>query len=190
MDLSKAKVRLYLLSSEIEGAFYIKDYAMKKLWQKKKVKLYKLIETFETKDDILLDKKLTPYDVKGSAAHAKMLKKIGIITKDELKKLIQGLDEIAKLHDKGKFYLKMGDEDIHTKIENYLTVNFGEVGKKIHTARSRNDQILTVLRLYSKDKLEEVEKQILDLIGSIEKFNGQYGEIVGDINASEFHTFG
>jgi len=150
---------------------------MKKLWQKNKEKLNKVVEAFETKDDILLDEKLAVFDVQGSLAHAKMLQKIGILTEIEYKKLKAGLNEILQLIKSGKFGLKMGDEDIHTKIENYLTQKYGVIGKKIHTARSRNDQVLTALRLYSKANLTEINKEIENLISSFENFSSKHGSI-------------
>lgn len=150
---------------------------MKKLWQKNKTKLNNLIEAFETKGDLVLDQKLIKYDVLGSIAHSKMLNKIGIITSEELNKLEQGLNEVLRLDKLGKFKLQSGDEDIHTKIENYLTKEYGEGGKKIHTARSRNDQVLTALRLYNKDKLEEIQKHLLALIQSFHKFSKKYEDI-------------
>lgn len=150
---------------------------MKKLWQKNTMKLNCLIEAFETKDDLVLDQKLIKYDVLGSIAHAKMLQKIGVLTGEELNKLEQGLNKIAELDKTGKFKLQFGDEDIHTKIENYLTEQYGEAGKKIHTARSRNDQVLTAIRLYNKAKLEEIQKNLLALIQSFHKFSKKYDGI-------------
>src|SRR5258708_913090 len=126
---------------------------MKKLWQKKSEKLDPVIETFETKDDLNVDQKLLKFDVLGSIAHAKMLSKISIISNKELALITKGLVEILELSSKGKFNLKPGDEDIHTKIENFLTDKYGDAGKKVHTGRSRNDQVLTALRLYTKEKL-------------------------------------
>ncbi|MDP3987581.1 MAG: argininosuccinate lyase [Candidatus Levybacteria bacterium] len=151
---------------------------MKKLWQKNKnQKLDPIIEAFETKDDLLLDQKLVKYDVSGSIAHAKMLNKIGILSNKELDLIKKGLNEILKLNAKGKFNLEFGDEDIHTKIENYLTQKYGEVGKKIHTGRSRNDQVLTAIRLFSKDKLNQIEKELLVLTKEFNLFVKKYGEI-------------
>lgn len=150
---------------------------MKKLWQKNKMKLNSLVEAFETKDDLILDQKLIKYDVLGSIAHAKMLFKINILNGEELSKLEQGLNEIIKLDKAGEFNLEYGDEDIHTKIENFLTEKYGEVGKKIHTARSRNDQVLTALRLYNKNELEEIQKYLLALIQSFHKFSKKYGNV-------------
>lgn len=149
---------------------------MKKLWQNKE-KLDPVIEAFETKDDLLMDQKLIKYDIKGSIAHAKMLCKIGILSKKELKQIEKGLQEILKLQKLGKFQLQLGDEDIHTKIENYLTQKYGNVGQKIHTGRSRNDQVLTALRLYSKDQLKNVERELKGLIKSFYQFSKEYGSI-------------
>ena len=150
---------------------------MKKLWSKEKTALDPIVEAFETKDDLVVDQKLIPFDVQGSLVHAKMLAKIGILSKDELGKIEEGLEEILKLYRKGKFQLGFGEEDMHTKIENYLTENYGSVGEKIHTGRSRNDQILTVTRLFSKDKLEEIQKLLADLIADFTTFSQKYGDI-------------
>lgn len=147
---------------------------MGKLWQKN-WKLNEFIESFETKEDLLLDQKLIKYDVLGSIAHAKMLHNIGIITAEELEQLKIGLKEILKLDKEGRFKLKYGDEDIHTKIENYLTEKYGQVGKKIHTARSRNDQVLTALRLFTKAELGKIQKHLLALIQTFHNFSKQYG---------------
>lgn len=134
----------------------------KKLWQKS-WQLNPLVEAFETKDDLLLDQKLVKADVLGSLAQAEMLKKIGVLTPAELKRARRGLLQILKLNEAGKFNLEPGDEDVHTKIENFLTLNCGEVGKKIHTARSRNDQVLTALRIFSKEKILSIWRLSLEL---------------------------
>ena len=160
---------------------------MPKLWQKNNVELNKQsllskeskeVEAFETKGDLLMDQKLIPYDIEGSIAHAQMLHKIGILTMAEFKTLEKGLQEILKLWNKGNFKLEIGDEDMHTKIENYLTEKYGEVGKKIHTGRSRNDQVLTALRLYSKSELNQIKEELLKLKGSFEKFSKKYAQVL------------
>ena len=125
-----------------------------KLWQKN-YNVDKEIEKFTVGNDFLLDKALVKYDCMASIAHAKMLKKIGILNNSELNKIINGLNEIIKLDQQDKFEIKQEDEDCHTAIENYLTKKFGSAGKKVHTARSRNDQVLTSLRLYEKEKLKK-----------------------------------
>lgn len=144
-----------------------------KLWQKN-WELDSIVEAFETKGDLLMDQKLIPYDVIGSIAHAKMLYKIKILTKEELLMLEEGLQKIKYLYEKGRFVLGFGDEDCHTKIEKYLTDEYGDVGKKIHTGRSRNDQVLAVLRLYSKDQLLQIWEEIIALVQCFLEFAQLY----------------
>ncbi len=147
---------------------------MAKLWQKN-YKLNEEIERFTVGNDHLLDKTLVKYDVCGSIAHAMMLNKIGILTNDELKKLKK---ELVEIFDEGqKFQISIDDEDVHTAIESYLTKKLGELGKKIHTARSRNDQVLVDLRLYSKDKLLEAQKLVLDLADSLINIAEKHKEV-------------
>lgn len=150
---------------------------MKKLWQKNNKKMNSIVEAFETKDDLVLDQKLLKYDVLGSLAHAKMLNKIGILTSKELNSLGKGLSRILELEKNGKFNLENGDEDIHTKIENYLTSNIGEAGEKIHTGRSRNDQVLTAIRLYLRNQLGIIETEAQNLIKEFKSFVKKYGLI-------------
>lgn len=150
---------------------------MKKLWEKENTKLDKFVEAFETKGDLILDQKLVEFDVTASLAHAKMLLKIGILAKEELEQIEKGLNEILDLDKNNNFKLEFGDEDIHTKIENYLTNKYGEIGKKIHTYRSRNDQLSTALRLYSKDQIKKIEKEVKNLIKTLEVFEGKYGSL-------------
>jgi len=150
---------------------------MKKLWQKNAVRLNPVIEVFETKGDLILDQKLVKYDVWGSVAQAKMLNKIGIITPNELSSVIAGLQDILKLNEQNKFILEAGDEDVHTKIENLLTEKCGEVGKKIHTGRSRNDQVLTVIRLFSKEQLILIWQELITLENSFLKFAKKFQSV-------------
>jgi argininosuccinate lyase len=141
---------------------------MTKLWQKN-YDVNKQIENFTVGDDYLLDKALVKYDCLASKAHAEMLFEIGIICKKEFALLKKGLDEIIKLDLDGKFIIKKEDEDCHTAIENYLTEHYGEAGKKIHTARSRNDQVLTAIRMYSKEEIEKTKLLCFELIKTLEK---------------------
>lgn len=145
----------------------------KKLWQKH-WQLDVFIESFETKDDLFMDQKLVPYDVYGSIAHAKMLEKIGILTEKEFAMAKKGLLVILKQYQKGVFNLHLGDEDVNTKIENYLTEHIGEVGKKIHTGRSRNDQILTAIRLFTKEELLQIWQELMILIEGFLSFSKKY----------------
>lgn len=148
-----------------------------KIWDKG-TGLNKEIEAFTVGNDYLLDKKLVKYDCLASMAHARMLNSINILTAEELGKLAEGLNEIMELDSKGQFEIKQEDEDCHTAIENHLTKKYGEVGKKIHTARSRNDQVLAALRLYEKEELGKIKGLAEEFIKSIELFieeNGNTG---------------
>lgn len=136
---------------------------MQKLWHKN-WDLNEVVEAFETHHDLVLDQKLVKFDVLGSLAHAHGLHKIGILSESETQTLVHGLQEINVLSQSNQFELNSGDEDVHTKIENYLTDVYGEVGKKIHTGRSRNDQVLTAIRLYTKQNLLQVWSEALKVI--------------------------
>lgn len=136
----------------------------KKLWQKSQtVTLHPVIEQFNAGDDIIYDQELVPYDVQGSLAYGQMLNRHGILNDQELATLKKGFAEILELYEKGEFTLTLEDEDCHTKIENYLTEKYGDVGKKIHTARSRNDQILVTMRLFMKERLNQIKQEALRL---------------------------
>ena len=123
-----------------------------KLWDKG-FTIDKKIELFTVGNDREIDMHIAAYDVQASLAHATMLASIGIITAAELKDLKRGLQELANDIEKGNFSIEESFEDVHSKIEWELTNKLGEVGKKIHTARSRNDQVLVALQLYYKENL-------------------------------------
>lgn len=136
----------------------------RKLWYKKNVmRIHPLVEEYNAGDDILYDQELIPYDVEGSLGYGQMLHRHGIITSQELQQLKKGLAEIMSLYKAGKFVLTLEDEDCHTKIENYLVEHYGDIGKKIHTARSRNDQVLVTMRLFMKERLIQLKKVALQL---------------------------
>ena len=147
-----------------------------KIWQKK-YELDKQIEAFTVGNDYLIDQKLVKYDCLGSIAHVKMLKKIGILNDIEHDKLIMVLYEIIKLDRNNAFIIKQEDEDCHTAIENYLIKKIGDSGKKIHTARSRNDQVITALRLYYKDEIKCIINLYSELIKTLINFKKKYGLI-------------
>ncbi len=141
-----------------------------KIWQKWNFgELNSLIEDYTVWNDYLLDMELIPYDIQASKAHVKMIHKIWILNENEKETLLKWLDEILDLWEKWEFEIKKSQEDGHTAIEEYLTKNFWEVGKKIHTARSRNDQVLVTTRLFTKDKLEEIINLVENLIKSFEE---------------------
>ena len=127
-----------------------------KLWDKG-IKIDEKIEQFTVGNDRDIDIYIAKYDVKASLAHAKMLFSIGVLTSVELEQLKKGLSFLEKQIHEGTFIIETQFEDVHSKIEFELTNMFGEVGKKIHTARSRNDQILVALQLYYKDQLQTIK---------------------------------
>ena len=126
-----------------------------KLWQKD-TSIDQLIERFTIGQDNVLDLELAQYDIIGSIAHAKMLHKIGILTADELSQLTDALLEIKTSVEAGTFKIEDGVEDIHSQVEFILTQKLGDIGKKIHAGRSRNDQVLLDLKLYYRDKIDEI----------------------------------
>ena len=151
---------------------------MKKIWDRASgVKTNEKVENYTVGVDYLLDLELLPYDIKGTIAHAKMLRKINILTPKELGVLLKGLDEIMSLYNKLEFKIDKTQEDGHTAIEAFLTERYGDVGKKVHTGRSRNDQSLVMTRLFSKEKLFKIKNIILELIKEIEKQNKKIGKI-------------
>jgi len=127
--------------------------------------------------DYLFDFELIPYDIQGTKAHAKMLHKIKILNSKELKTLLIGLDKILSLYKAGKFKIDKSQEDSHTAIEMYLTEHYGEVGKKVHAGRSRNDQCLVMKRLFSKEKLFKIKKDTQNLIKELENQIKKQGKI-------------
>jgi len=142
-----------------------------KLWQRKGKDMEPDAEKYTVGNDYILDAELIPYDIRASKAHAKMLAAKGYLSKKELNSLLKGLDEIGTLHSQGKFVIKAEDEDCHTAIENYLVTLFGDVGKKIHTARSRNDQSMTALRLLFMDKLAQIVRDAEALQTALGEFS-------------------
>ncbi len=137
-----------------------------KLWQKDKTSL-KEVEKFTVGNDREIDIYLAPFDVLGSLAHTKMLASVGLLTKDELVLLEAALKEIYHQIAKGNFTLEEGVEDIHSQVELMLTEKLGDVGKKIHSARSRNDQVLVDLKLYLRSEIEKLvqsTKAFFDLL--------------------------
>ncbi|HLX53292.1 MAG TPA: argininosuccinate lyase [Aquella sp.] len=149
---------------------------MTKLWEKGYT-LNNVVEQFMTGDDPLLDLRIAKYDCIASIAHAKMLTKIGIITDDEFHSLVTCLDSILQQIKANKFIISSEDEDVHTTIENYLTQHLGDTGKKIHTARSRNDQVLTALRLYCRDQILLTLKKLVNTLNVFHEFAIRYQNV-------------
>ena len=149
---------------------------MSKLWDKG-VDLDKAVGAFTVGKDPALDNVLIPYDCKASIAHARMLGEMGYLENNEVEKLVMELENIINLHREDNFTIQVSQEDCHTAIEEYLVEQLGDVGKKIHTARSRNDQVLTALRLYYKEALQEIIDLGESWIKVLEKFGEENYEV-------------
>ena len=134
-----------------------------KIWEKG-FSVNETIEKFTVGQDRALDMHLAPFDMLASKAQANMLAKVGLISDAERQQLITGLDELLAQVAAGTFQIEDDFEDVHSKIEYYLTEKFGDAGKKIHTARSRNDQVLTAIQLFIKDYTERISAKVLALV--------------------------
>lgn len=149
-----------------------------KLWQSTSgSSLHPLIERYTIGNDQQLDQQLLGYDITATKAHAHMLASIAILTKDEYAKIAESLDTLYSEWDSGMFVLGPEHEDGHTAIELYLTEKLGDIGKKVHTGRSRNDQALVMMRLYLKDKMQAVNDTLSEVVkaysGTKKRYNTQ-----------------
>ena len=147
------------------------------LWSKG-TKATDLVENFTVGNDRILDLRLAEYDVKGSKAHITMLESIGLLTGQELELLSKELDIIAEEIADGKFVLEDDVEDIHSQVELLLTRRLGDIGKKIHSGRSRNDQVLVDVKLFLKDEVLKVRKEVLKLFGTLQKLSEKHKDIL------------
>ncbi|SNQ43452.1 argininosuccinate lyase [Cellulophaga lytica] len=148
-----------------------------KLWDKG-FSTDKKIDHFTVGNDRELDLLLAKYDVIASKAHAKMLGKIGLITTQEAENLVAELDVIAQTIEEGSFVIEDSFEDMHSKIEFVLTEKLGDTGKKIHTARSRNDQVLVAMHLYLKDELQEIKSEVKVLFNLLLNLADKYKNVL------------
>jgi len=135
---------------------------MSKLWQKNS-KVAEAVESFTIGNDQAMDLYLAPFDVLGSIAHTTMLSEVGLLTAEEQLQLKKALIEIYENIEKGEFTLEEGVEDIHSQVEIILTQKLGDIGKKIHSARSRNDQVLVDLKLFLRAEIIALSKSVQSL---------------------------
>lgn len=136
----------------------------------------KFVEQFT--QSVSYDKRLAHYDIIASIAHVKMLKKIEVLADDEQKKIIEGLEQIKATIEAGKFKWSISLEDVHMNIETALIEKIGEIGKKLHTGRSRNDQIATDIRLYLRDEINQIVAHINNLLDEIYKLATKHTETI------------
>lgn len=148
-----------------------------KLWEKS-VQVTDEIDRFTVGHDRELDLYLVPYDVLGSMAHVTMLHSIGLIADNELQPLLSELKKIYNLAREGKFVIEDGIEDVHSQVELMLTRSLGDMGKKIHSGRSRNDQVLVDLKLFTREKLREVAEAVRQLFTELQKQSERYKSVL------------
>lgn len=144
-----------------------------KLWEKD-VQANKLVEQFTIGRDPEFDILLAEADVLGNLAHIKMLESIGLLEKDELVKLTKELQNIYKEIQRGEFTIPEGTEDVHSRVEFLLTERLGEIGKKVHSGRSRNDQVLLDLKLYIRKEIEKIANETRDLFNLLIKLSEKH----------------
>lgn len=148
-----------------------------KLWEKN-FEINKEIERFTVGRDRELDLYLAKYDVLGSMAHITMIESIGLLTADELKSLLAELKSIYKLCEEGKFVIEDDVEDVHSQVELMLTRRLGDVGKKIHSGRSRNDQVLVDLKLFTRHRLKDIADRVKTLFDELQAKSEQYKDVL------------
>lgn len=148
-----------------------------KLWSKG-FEPDKLIEEFTVGQDRELDLRLARYDVQGSMAHIRMLQSIGLLEKSELDLLLAELENILAIIDRGEFVIEPGVEDVHSQVEFMLTAKLGDIGKKIHSGRSRNDQVLVDLKLFLRDELLKISHSVLILFEKFQSLSEQYRDVL------------
>ena len=148
-----------------------------KLWEKN-VQVDKEVETFTVGKDREMDLYLAKYDVLGSMAHITMLESIGLLAKEELKVLLEELKNIYAVADRGEFVIEEGVEDVHSQVELMLTRRLGDIGKKIHSGRSRNDQVLLDLKLYTLAQIRELVELTNGLFEVLISQSNRYKEVL------------
>jgi len=148
-----------------------------KLWEKD-FEINSEIERFTVGRDREMDLYLAPYDVLGSMAHITMLESIGLLGKDELPVLLKELRNIYEMTQRGEFVIEDGIEDVHSQVELMLTRKLGDIGKKIHSGRSRNDQVLVDLKLFTRHQLQLVAESVKDLFDQLIAKSNQYKDVL------------
>ena len=149
-----------------------------KLWNKDSTTLSESIEKFTVGNDKIFDVQLAKHDVIGSMAHAKMLHSIGILNEDEILAVENALNQILQKIKDGNFLIDEHVEDVHSQIEMMLTEMIGDAGKKIHTGRSRNDQVATDIKLFLKDEIVEIKNIAKQLFDVLINLSNQYKDVL------------
>ena len=150
---------------------------MSTLWSKG-TQAADIVEEFTVGNDRILDMKLAEFDVIGSKAHIKMLESIGLLSKEELDTLSEALDTILEEIRSGQFILEDDVEDIHSQVELLLTRRLGDIGKKIHSGRSRNDQVLVDVKLFLKSEVLKIREEVLSLFATLQDLSEKHKDIL------------
>ena len=150
---------------------------MSTLWSKG-IQATDLVEDFTVGNDRILDMRMARYDVIGSKAHIRMLESIGLLTAEELGTLTDALDRILGEINAGEFVLEDDVEDIHSQVELILTRRLGDIGKKIHSGRSRNDQVLTDVKLFLKDEVLTLRNEVLQLFYTLQNLSEMHKDVL------------
>ena len=148
-----------------------------KLWEKS-VQVDRDVERFTVGKDREMDLYLAPFDILGSLAHISMLQSIGLLTAEELKQLTEELRNIYRDTETGKFLIEEGVEDVHSQVELLLTRKLGDIGKKIHSGRSRNDQVLVDLKLFTRSRLQNIVKKTEKLFDTLIAQSEKYKQVL------------
>src|SRR6185436_8632031 len=149
---------------------------MSRLWDKG-APLDERVLKYTAGEDHAFDNRLVEYDVRASIAHAEMLNAQGFLSKEDLEAVRRGLVDIAAEHAAGKWRVLLEHEDGQTALENLLTERIGEAGKRVHLGRSRNDQVLTALRLYLRDAVDELQGRVSTAANALDDLIARDGDI-------------
>lgn len=149
---------------------------MSRLWEKG-LPLDERVLRYTAGEDHQLDARLVAYDVRASIAHAEMLAGQELLVEADCQAIVGGLNELLAEFEAGRWHIRLEDEDVHTALETRLTGKIGDAGGRVHLGRSRNDQVLTALRLYLRDATQEISTSVTGLCESLENLSGQQGEI-------------
>jgi len=147
-----------------------------RLWDKG-LPLDERVLRYTAGEDHALDARLVPYDVRASIAHAEMLAAQGLIEAEDCRQIVDGLAELEAAFAKGEWQIELEDEDVHTALESRLTARIGSAGERLHLGRSRNDQVLTALRLYLRDAGSDIAHRTGDLVAALAALGERQGEV-------------
>ncbi len=148
-----------------------------KLWDKG-IKVNEKVETFTVGKDREMDLYLAPFDILGTMAHIKMLQNVGLLEAEELEKLLTELSKIYSEAKEGNFVIEDGIEDVHSQVEMMLTDRLGDIGKKVHSGRSRNDQVLLDLKLFIRSKIQDVVLAVNDFFEALQTQSEKYKDFL------------